>query len=309
MARNPVIDIAALKHFIAVVEHGSFTRAAERLRTDVSSVSRSIKRLEDALSATLIERTTRVMRLTHAGRTYYEEARFIVARLAAATEKVRQVSEREPLLRVAVCESVEARRVAAGLRAFQDLWPQIEVRLSALRSVDQPRALQAAEIDAGVMRPDLIEEQAPDCRILGRDPLVVAVPAAWKLGRSRIDLQELSQVPWIFPDPNVAPRTHRWLSGLCIAAGFKPSVAAVVSDAASFFLLSACGVGAAFALGFGRPRDELNLVAVDGLIGESTTATGVAWSCASNAHYRQDFERCLAEAMSPGGAPSEAFAH
>src|SRR5262249_32304842 len=63
----PIHDIAA---FIAVAQHASFTRAAERLETSKSNVGKAVQRLEDRLGTKLFQRTTRTVRLTEDGETY-----------------------------------------------------------------------------------------------------------------------------------------------------------------------------------------------------------------------------------------------
>jgi DNA-binding transcriptional LysR family regulator len=71
--------------FVRVVEAGGFTRAAEAVGLPPSSVSRSVARLELDLGVTLLERTTRKIALTEAGRAYFERAREALAGLEEAT--------------------------------------------------------------------------------------------------------------------------------------------------------------------------------------------------------------------------------
>jgi DNA-binding transcriptional LysR family regulator len=70
--------------FLHVVEAGTFTAAATRLHVPTSSVSRSVAKLEGELGIVLLERTTRRVSLTEAGRAYYERAREAVAGLDEA---------------------------------------------------------------------------------------------------------------------------------------------------------------------------------------------------------------------------------
>src|SRR5688500_8004194 len=69
------MDLNRTTTFVRVVETGGFTRAAESLGLPASSVSRSIARLEEDLGVTLLERTTRKVTLTEAGRAFFERAR------------------------------------------------------------------------------------------------------------------------------------------------------------------------------------------------------------------------------------------
>lgn len=65
--------------FIAIVDSGSITAAADVLGQTVSAASRTMSRLEEKLQTTLMRRTTRRLELTEEGRAYLEQARKIVA--------------------------------------------------------------------------------------------------------------------------------------------------------------------------------------------------------------------------------------
>ncbi len=88
--------------FVRVVEAGSFTAAATVLRLPPSSVSRAVARLEGDLGVTLLQRTTRTLSLTDAGRAYFERARDAVAGLdEAGALAVEAVVEPRGLVRLA----------------------------------------------------------------------------------------------------------------------------------------------------------------------------------------------------------------
>lgn len=69
------MDLNRAATFVRVVETGGFTRAAEALGLPTSSISRSVAKLEEDLGVTLLERTTRKVALTDAGRAFFERAR------------------------------------------------------------------------------------------------------------------------------------------------------------------------------------------------------------------------------------------
>jgi DNA-binding transcriptional LysR family regulator len=78
---NRFDDLAA---FVAVVETGSFTAAAERLGSDKSAVSRRISALEERLGVQLLRRTTRTLNLTDSGRGFHQRAARILSDLEEA---------------------------------------------------------------------------------------------------------------------------------------------------------------------------------------------------------------------------------
>ena len=71
-------QLKALRYFCAVVESGSFTKAADGLSLPASSLSRRIADLETSLGATLLKRTTRVVQVTEIGQLYYEQVQDIL---------------------------------------------------------------------------------------------------------------------------------------------------------------------------------------------------------------------------------------
>ena len=73
-----------LQAFVAVVETGSFTAAADRLDAAKSAISRRVSSLEDRLGVQLLRRTTRSLNLTDTGRSFYEHSARILADLDVA---------------------------------------------------------------------------------------------------------------------------------------------------------------------------------------------------------------------------------
>src|SRR5437660_2960863 len=69
---------AELSAFVAIAEALSFSRAGERLQRDATILSRRLRSLESRLGVRLVERTTRSVALTEAGRAYLERAREIL---------------------------------------------------------------------------------------------------------------------------------------------------------------------------------------------------------------------------------------
>ena len=80
--------LVALESFVAVVEAGQFSAAAERLGLGKSVISRRISELEEHLDARLLQRTTRRLSLTEAGREFYPRALQLMEDMAEAEQSV-----------------------------------------------------------------------------------------------------------------------------------------------------------------------------------------------------------------------------
>jgi LysR family transcriptional regulator, regulator for bpeEF and oprC len=89
------MDLPALQAFVKVVQTGSFTRAAETLGTQKAHLSRVVSQLERSLGVRLLERTTRALSLTEAGREFFERAQGILAAVDDA-ERAMQDAQAAP---------------------------------------------------------------------------------------------------------------------------------------------------------------------------------------------------------------------
>ena len=88
------VTIKQLQAFLAVVEYGSFTRAAERLRLAQPALSRGIRELERQLAVRLFDRTTRRVELTEAGREFGAAAHKLMGDLDLAVRNAHDLAAR-----------------------------------------------------------------------------------------------------------------------------------------------------------------------------------------------------------------------
>lgn len=127
----------ALRLFVSVVDSGSFSNGGERLGVPQSSTSRMISQLENRLGARLLQRSTRNLNLTEAGKIYYERATKIVTELDEAANAVRDISAAPAgLLRVTAPASFGRHFIAPYLKEFHELWPDVTIGLSLTDSVE-----------------------------------------------------------------------------------------------------------------------------------------------------------------------------
>ena len=119
-----------LQAFVAVVEAGSFTAAAERLDTAKSAISRRISALEERLGVQLLQRTTRTLNLTETGRSFYERSSRILSDLDEAESAVQQQhGDLRGTLRIALPLSFGVRHMCKPIAAFARLHPDLRFDL------------------------------------------------------------------------------------------------------------------------------------------------------------------------------------
>jgi DNA-binding transcriptional LysR family regulator len=119
-----------LQVFVAVVEAGSFTAAADRLDIAKSAVSRRVSALEERLGAQLLRRTTRRLNLTETGQSFYEHSARILADLDEAEAAVAQEhGELRGVLRVALPLSFGVRHMSEPIADFSRRHPRVSFEL------------------------------------------------------------------------------------------------------------------------------------------------------------------------------------
>ncbi len=174
MEQHP-LDLDDLRAFFVVAETGSFVRAAQRLQSSKSIVSRRVARLEATLSALLLQRTARGTHLTEAGQTYYEQARAALTQLETAAECLSEsVRDLSGPVRITAPLNFGVRFLAPVLTEFIVMYPKIELDVTFEdRMVD----LAGEGFDLGIRLGDL-EDSTMIARTLGRSRrTVVASPA------------------------------------------------------------------------------------------------------------------------------------
>ena len=197
--------------FIAVVEHGSFTAAAVALSTTPSVLSRAVSRLETRLGRQLLQRTTRRVGLTEAGRVYLEQARSAFSLLDEA-ERNGQVQEGDLTgrVRMSVPTTYGHYRLPPLLAQFSQHYPRVQVDLNITnRNVD----LIAEGFDLAIRL-----GQMPDSGLVARKLedaalLLVASPAyLHRMGTPQTldDLHRHMCLPFILPRTGrIAPWVFR----------------------------------------------------------------------------------------------------
>lgn len=125
---DTTIEIMELAAFVAVVQRGTFTAAAEALDTDKAHVSRIISRLENKLGAQLLQRSTRRLSVTETGRDFYERAAGILTALEESEASVAR-AQREPTgsLRLSAGAEFGMLRVNRWIASYLKTYPDVRV--------------------------------------------------------------------------------------------------------------------------------------------------------------------------------------
>lgn len=121
-----------LQAFVAVVDTGSITAAAEQLGLTISATSRTLSRLEEKLQTTLLQRTTRRLELTEEGTAFLQHARAILASVNAAEEQM-LARRMRPVgrLRVDAATPFMLHVIVPLVEGFRARYPDVELELNS----------------------------------------------------------------------------------------------------------------------------------------------------------------------------------
>ncbi len=162
------LDLDHLRTFVAIVDAGSFTRAAEDVFKTQSAVSMQMRRLEDRLGATLFERTGRTIRITDDGSRLLAYAR----RMLALSQETLSAFDEEAMqghVRIGLPDDYAERFLPEILARFSRSNPLVELQIAC-----EPSSNLAEHIDKGRLDVALVSDCFPGAtltEVVRREPL------------------------------------------------------------------------------------------------------------------------------------------
>ena len=241
------MELRQLRYFVAIVEEGGFSRAAERLHISQPPLSTQIRSLEDEIGVRLLERSNRGVSVTPAGSVFYEEVRAVLARLEHARNKTLQVGRGDVgSLSVGFVSIADYGILPPALKSFRAQFPLVEVHLHELTTDAQIRELRAATLDLGIgLAP--VDEPDLEFKSVLREELVLAAPSGHAVLKSggAVDMRALSRASFIVPPRDVAPGLYDLTISYCRSFGFAPQIGQNARQMQTVIGLVSAGMGVA----------------------------------------------------------------
>jgi DNA-binding transcriptional LysR family regulator len=242
-----MLDVRRMKVLREVAARGSFSAAAEALNFTQSAVSQHIAALERETGTQLVERSSRGVRLTEAGRVLVGHADVILARLECAEDDLAAIAGlRGGRLRLICFQSAGATLVPRAVAAFHDRHPGVELGMVEAEPEEACARLRSGEADLALVydHPSTPGLLAPELELfhLIDDRYEVILPEDHRfLDRRRLSLADLAEEHWIASTDLCGCR--RITEAACRGAGFEPRVAFEADDTLAAQALVAAGVG------------------------------------------------------------------
>ena len=212
-------DLYSLHLFQLVAKHRSFTRAAREAGLSQSALTRQMQALEEKLGVSLIHRTTRSVEVTEAGQYLVVEAARLTGSVAATLEGLQSTfGTARPVVRVGVSRSMAMAHMPGLFHANHQRHPEVSCAVSYRTSAAILTALEASEIDVGVLCPPSPLPASVEITHRFKDNFVLiasgGLPGLATAHRRSDKLQSwIRQQPWLLIDEssNTGKAMRRWL--------------------------------------------------------------------------------------------------
>ncbi len=241
-----MFELSQIRCFVAVAEELHFGRAAARLNMTQPPLSRQIQVLERILDAQLLDRTSRSVRLTAAGRSFLPEAQRILRLAETAAHVTRQVAAgRAGVLKLGFTAASAYDFLPRLVTACRAGMPEVTLALREMVTRDLIEGLLSGQIDAALVRPPVTHPDLAAVRALA-EPLVAAIPAGHPLAaRERLALADLDGAPFVAYAPQEARYFHDLVVALLTEAGVQPRALQQLTQIHSILALVRAGIGLA----------------------------------------------------------------
>jgi LysR family transcriptional regulator, carnitine catabolism transcriptional activator len=244
------MDERRLRHFLAVVDSGGVTRAAQALRIAQPSLSQSLRGFERELGVELFHRVGRGVRPSAAGEALVGPARRILRAMDEARDAIGGVVElRAGTLEIAALATLAVDPLATLSGRFREQYPGVQARVLEPESVDGVRALvRDGTCELGAEHLPLPGEQRPGTQLtaqpLGEQELLFVLPPLAVLESERpLGARELGETPLVVSPPGTS--TRMLLEQALAAVGVTPRIAVQTAAREAIVPLVLAGAGAA----------------------------------------------------------------
>lgn len=270
------IGIKDMRAFFAVVEEGNISHAAQRLDIAQPALSRQMKRLEEEiLNVKLFERGSRRIRLTEAGRVFYNRVERILGMIDGTIRDITDIGSGDKgSIRLGTITSSGAMILPELIAKFHELYPNVTFEIWEGEGARILELLDNRLIEIAITRTQ-VDNTVYDSVVLPNEPLVMVMDQSQSCGDSddEVKLIELKDRSLIIP--------LRWKSifvANCRRLGFEPKITCVSDGIVQNLLMVKMNLGISMV-----PMSSKTLLTDGNLIykrliePEMSTHTVVAW--------------------------------
>ena len=204
------MELRQLRYFVAIVDHGSFSRAAQVLHIAQPALTQQIRQLEEELAVQLLHRSAQGVLATDAGKTFYEHAQAILKQVGDARQAVTQAADKPAgTVALGIPQSVSGALALPLLVAVRETYPEISLQLTEELSGNLVEQLRSGRINLAVLFDDgQLHAFSTDALVEEEMMFVTKNGSRFAMPGESVTLAEALAQPLILPSPQhgVRPR-------------------------------------------------------------------------------------------------------
>lgn len=253
------MQLQQLRYLVALDDHRSFTAAAEACHVAQPALSQQIRRLERELGVTLVDRTTRQVRVNEAGGRLIDRARRAIAEVDAGIAELDALAGiRAGRVAIGAMQTLGPFDLSLLLATFHHRYPDVELAVREEPSETLADMLRSDRLDVAFLSvTHRIQGQGLEFKRLATEEVVAVLPPAHPLARRRrLRMAELADERFVAFREGAMLR--RLLVSAAEGAGFEARVAFESNEAARVRALVARGLGVSI-----LPRSDVEGAGVD----------------------------------------------
>ncbi len=255
------MNLNQLRYYVSVAESGSFTKAAKNHYVSQTAITQQIQALEESIAAKLLDRNSRPVVPTPAGKVFLKEAREILAKVDAALQRTHEASTGlEGELRLGYTKGYERSDLPKYLRSFHQEYPNVLVSCYRCDTDRLASGLMTGEYDIIFTwdSTNLRQEESLQLQVVEHVPLRVALYASHPLARRKeLTRKDLKQENILFMSPSGTGDSFgdAFYMSLYQQAGYQPNILLRSNDMESILMMVAAEEGASIVPEYAHPWD------------------------------------------------------
>jgi LysR family transcriptional regulator, salicylic acid-responsive activator of bsdBCD len=246
------MDLRQLVYFLAIAEEGNITRAAERLHIAQPPLSQQLKLLEEEFGVVLMERNTRKIQITDAGRLLQTRAKQILELTEKTAKELKDLKEGfQGTLSIGTISSAGETLLPLKIQSFHEKYPGVDFHIRESGTFEILELIKGGVVELGIIRTPLNQDifeyiNLPD------EPMVAGAlgDLFWDGNRGCLELTGLEGKPLLMHN-----RYTNNIEEACRKAGFEPRIVCRIDDTRSMLSWANTGMGIAI-----LPRDMIGLL-------------------------------------------------
>lgn len=236
------MTLKQMEYFIAVVEQGSISAAARQLHISQPPLSMQIKLLEEELNTVLLERSTRFLKLSEAGKIFYEKAGELLKMSQELERELRDFDNKlDGIMKLGTISSSGCALLSERMLNFQKTYPAVHFEITEGNTYSLIEKLKDRQIEMAIVRTPFAPGNL-ECIYLEEEPMCAAAHESYfdGLRRDRITVRELKNKPLIF-----YRRFEQLIEETFLSEGIEPLVYCKNDDARTSLMWAEAGLGIA----------------------------------------------------------------